>query len=610
MTSDNRQPFIDSRAFDTANSTYVPFPSQADAMLASLQLFHDVPCRIMNLIYSVVTHPDFDSKQLTLRNSVDVIDVVEEHRLKDRMAVVQERSASRDGRVVQAGFPHFILDEVLDIIHAERMNSIKARFEEHLDAKAMYCKSVHIQEDDTLKAMTHVHRSWTMLAQKTLGRVLHIGRPTDIMCYILPSPVRKSIFGPWTSAVAVQFFHPVEPKEAHYCERCEERDESEHQYDSDGLRYECTEVYNTERCRQWFETLHRILVGFTSLKSLYIKSYSRILTMWFNVTFGEMVRRNVRLEELTLYAMDRKTFDLNPLLENATLLKNLRKLNIERALISDVAVRNAMQGPGFACLSNVTIKCFCTSLKNDLVLLSIFSSQSNSRLESLRIIDAHGERTHYEEEFGDFGRARVSWSLQRAAIFASLRVLHIDSQDSADKWFEWIGPYCSRLESLSIRDSTGPKRLTSEEDVRRASFPPQSTIVFDHLCTLCIDSKTAANLWLKWIGPSCSTLQSLTLATNVSVTPDTFNFIPATIQNLELVLWTSEGKRSLKEVTGWMNSILNITSSNHLSKLTSFTLFISKDHIRYKVSRKEMQNFKEKMNAVCEGVGVKCYLNF
>lgn len=85
MKSNNNQPFIDSRAYNKANSTYVSFPSQTDAMLASLQLFHDVPCRVMNLIFSVVTHPDFDSRQAALRNSMDVINVVGESRLKDRM---------------------------------------------------------------------------------------------------------------------------------------------------------------------------------------------------------------------------------------------------------------------------------------------------------------------------------------------------------------------------------------------------------------------------------------------------------------------------------------------------------------------------------------------
>lgn len=42
-----------------------------------------------NLIFSEVTHPDFDLAQLTVRRSTDVIDVVEESRMGDRMAVVQ-----------------------------------------------------------------------------------------------------------------------------------------------------------------------------------------------------------------------------------------------------------------------------------------------------------------------------------------------------------------------------------------------------------------------------------------------------------------------------------------------------------------------------------------
>lgn len=88
MSVDIKNPHMGSQAYNKANSTYVLFPSQADAMVASLQLFHDVPCRIMDLIFSVITHPDIDIAQLTMRRSTDVIDAVEESRMKDRMSVV------------------------------------------------------------------------------------------------------------------------------------------------------------------------------------------------------------------------------------------------------------------------------------------------------------------------------------------------------------------------------------------------------------------------------------------------------------------------------------------------------------------------------------------
>lgn len=124
MSLHDPQPFMDSLAFNKSTNVYVPFQADSDAMLASLQLFHDVPCRFMDLFFAVVTHPDFDPRQVTLRNSTDMIKVVEESRLKDRMAVVHERSANRDGHIAQTRFPPFVHYEVLDIIHAERMHAM------------------------------------------------------------------------------------------------------------------------------------------------------------------------------------------------------------------------------------------------------------------------------------------------------------------------------------------------------------------------------------------------------------------------------------------------------------------------------------------------------
>lgn len=65
-----QQPFVECRALDQDTKTYVTFPSRADAMLASLQvqLFHNVERYIMNTVFSVATHPEFDSRQLTLRS--------------------------------------------------------------------------------------------------------------------------------------------------------------------------------------------------------------------------------------------------------------------------------------------------------------------------------------------------------------------------------------------------------------------------------------------------------------------------------------------------------------------------------------------------------------
>lgn len=114
-------------------------------------------------------------------------------------------------RPQQAGFPHFVLYEVLDIIHAERLDSVKAQFEETPTKREMYYNSMYIKEDDTLKAMSLVHRSWTFPVQKALGQILYNGKPVHEM-HILLSPVKSlsSALGPPLSPY--NSFHPLKKK--------------------------------------------------------------------------------------------------------------------------------------------------------------------------------------------------------------------------------------------------------------------------------------------------------------------------------------------------------------------------------------------------------------
>lgn len=114
-------------------------------------------------------------------------------------------------RPQQAGFPHFVLYEVLDIIHAERLDNIKAQLEETPTKREMYYNSMYIKEDDTLKAMSLVHRSWTFPVQKALGRILYNGKPVHEMDILLP-PVKSlfSALGPPLSPY--NSFHPLKKK--------------------------------------------------------------------------------------------------------------------------------------------------------------------------------------------------------------------------------------------------------------------------------------------------------------------------------------------------------------------------------------------------------------
>lgn len=114
-------------------------------------------------------------------------------------------------RPQQAGFPHFVLYEVLDIIHAERLDNVKAQFEETPTKREKYYSSMYIKEDDTLKAMSLVHRSWTFPVQKALGLILYIGKPVHEMDILL-SPVKSlsSALGPPLSPY--NSFHSLKKK--------------------------------------------------------------------------------------------------------------------------------------------------------------------------------------------------------------------------------------------------------------------------------------------------------------------------------------------------------------------------------------------------------------
>lgn len=610
MSSDHQKPFIDSRAFVKEAKTYVDFSSQTNAMLASLQLFHDVPCHIMDLVLSVVTHPDFDTKQITLSNSVDVIDVVEERRLKDRMAVVHRRSLNSDGYLEQAGFSQFILDEVLDIIHADRLDTVKARFEETLDNETMYRNSMHIEEDDILQAMCLVHRSWTIPAQKALGRILHIGRPSYKMNVLL-DPVRKSIFGPWTSVIAIQLFNPIQMMKMDECVNCDNSAVLCYScalrydrgvFDLDGQdEYTYVDGHITEHDRQWFENIHRIVVCFTNIKCFFLKSYTTPVIGWCDVTFREVVRRNMHLEEIIMYAArGDKPYDLSPLIEKSRNSEHLRTLKLQGAWFNRVVLTKAMRGPGFARLTSLTAKRFYEDMRYVLEIFRILSAQSNLRLKSLCILDG-GERDYYLE----IDTASVLNPTQCATLFGHLRVLHIDSTESADQWFELIGPYCPSLESLSIVNSSHSSAI--EEYITQASASSQASIMFNQLSALRIDSNVAPSAcqWLKWIGPICPTVEDVTLSMDRSVFPTMLQLIPSTVQSLHVRLLNSYwgwGAHSYDRNL-WMECLLKVPSSERFPGMKSFTISLS----RYTGSN--LEEFEEEISSACKDVGIACNLH-
>lgn len=534
MSSGNQQPFIDSQAYNKASSTYVSFPSKADAMIASLQLSYDVPCRTMDLILSTISHPDFDPKQVKLRSSIDVIDVLEEIRMKDRVAIVHKRPLDRDGRIEQAGFPLFVLEEVLEIIHSRRMAKIKSTFEDLHFMQLVYEYNRYSEEERSLRNMCLVHRSWTTPSQKTLGRILFINEPAyGSRLLYAPSNAWKSIFGPWTTVVAFQM----------YC-RLDDQGEYYEYYFLDDFE---------EDYREWFENVHRILVSFTNLKSIWMQSYASFFTKWANYTIGKMVLRNTHLRDITLHAPDYAApFILDSLAETSGNLKHLKTLDLEGARFSDTTQGKPLRGTDFMSLTSLIIKCVFSSHETELETLRRLSTLSKPYLESLHIVCSHLRDPDFEET-----TTRLFHPSQCTVVFNQLRSLHIKGDNGAGQWTKWIGPHCSSLKDITL-------------DVDMASI-----------------ADTVSSIPV--------TIRSL----NLRVMNATWSKVE------EVAVWT-------KCILGIISDVL----FSELKSFSLVVWTRSFDNFYYKSDKQEAQNrrnrireFEELMKSLCRNAGIKCSID-
>lgn len=189
------EPFVDCRAFSKAASTYVPFSTPSDAILASLFLCHQMPRNFMDIVISVAMHPNLDAKHVTLKDTVDIIQIEEQARLQVRLVDAHRRSLDADGQINRTNVPEVILDGVLDVLHTERQSELSSLagdlgwHSRRLDG---------VEAGAVFFTMSLVHRSWTFPAQKALGRILCVHNIIK-QARLLSSQVHTSIFGAWTS---------------------------------------------------------------------------------------------------------------------------------------------------------------------------------------------------------------------------------------------------------------------------------------------------------------------------------------------------------------------------------------------------------------------------
>lgn len=110
----------------------------------------------MDIVISVATHPNFDAKHVTLKDTVDIIQIEEQARLQVRLVDAHRRSLDADGQINRTNVPEVILDGVLDVLHAERQSELTSLARElgwhnrRLDG---------VEAGAVFSAMSLVHRS-------------------------------------------------------------------------------------------------------------------------------------------------------------------------------------------------------------------------------------------------------------------------------------------------------------------------------------------------------------------------------------------------------------------------------------------------------------------
>ena len=167
--------------------TKVPFPTSSDALFAAFYFkYAEVKIRVFDDILSLLQHPAFDSKELTLRVTEDLYDHVSNQRMLD-METRQLRGMRIKKR--NRSMPALILDLLV-----EYLDSVRMPFHEMVSLGGGQCPS-----DQILRTMALVHRSWTDPAQRVLRRrVLVTGQKA--MRLLLQSP----FLGPWVRDLSVK----------------------------------------------------------------------------------------------------------------------------------------------------------------------------------------------------------------------------------------------------------------------------------------------------------------------------------------------------------------------------------------------------------------------
>lgn len=427
MSTLSPDPAINNLTYDERAGCYIRFPSESDAIVASLALSQNcLSWQDLDRILRVVTNPKFDPLKITLRSAADIFQHAERSRVDEYAAKARTRSKTSVRATVskRQPLPLVILDEILEMFHSERKNALDLGLRDASYGSSYQLKLLNdVERGHTFANMSLVHRSWTLPCQHALGRIVHV---TSVEKFLSKDRLKSSIYGPWTTSMIVNAQ---------------------------------TGSYDTLRPIN-LQDLEKFILRFSNLRSLWIKVDFWSSVWWLNDFYGEILKRNHRLQVLRIHGGNGVVpkVSLQPYFDNREHLKELHTLDVHDFSDSDVMMV-PHPPPNKSPLRHFTF--FASGGLDDVRLASVLpSGLDGEALQTFTLLD-HGER--------DAPNATSFNAIRFATTWRSLNRLVLRSQGLClAQWAASLLPHCSNLRELSFEDLT---LLPTSSGVSYKTFP-------------------------------------------------------------------------------------------------------------------------------------------
>ncbi|KAH8108333.1 hypothetical protein DFH11DRAFT_1117413 [Phellopilus nigrolimitatus] len=176
-------------ALEPSSGTLTPFASAANALVARLRLEAGLGIPTINIFLDILHHPSFKLEQLTLRDAVEIDLAVAAHRCtlqrfrEYTIPISSSTSEPVSGPWSFKEVPYPILERIIDAIAADG-----ELVDEPIQYQIPLIDAVERWRVDCLRALSLVHRSWTVPSQRRLAARIVVRSPSALI-RLLRSPL-------------------------------------------------------------------------------------------------------------------------------------------------------------------------------------------------------------------------------------------------------------------------------------------------------------------------------------------------------------------------------------------------------------------------------------